>query len=88
MKGHTLTRRSHFLGRRLLGVLCCALFGIGCAASLQGRAVLPEGSATSPAVSQLNTALASAAMQTPAASAEYRVGAEDLLEGRVPSLER
>jgi polysaccharide export outer membrane protein len=66
--------------RRLLGLICCAIFGAGCATVLQTRVRLPESPATSPAVSAINTALASVTPSTSASSADYRLGAEDLLE--------
>jgi polysaccharide biosynthesis/export protein len=66
--------------RRLLGLSLCALCGAGCATVPQARVVLPDNATPSPAVSAINTALASAAVQTPTSSADYRLGAEDLLE--------
>jgi polysaccharide biosynthesis/export protein len=80
MKANTLIRLSHAFGGKLLGLLGCALFGAGCAGAPQARVVLPESPAVPPAVSQINSALTSAALQTPAASTDYRLGAEDLLE--------
>ena len=80
MKDKALTITSSSLGRRLFGLLFCALFGAGCATVPQARVISPESPATSPAVSEINTALVSAALQTPASSADYRLGAEDLLE--------
>jgi polysaccharide biosynthesis/export protein len=64
----------------LQGLLFCALFSAGCATAPQTRIALPESPATSSTVSTINTALASAALQTPASPADYRLGAEDLLE--------
>jgi polysaccharide biosynthesis/export protein len=68
------------LRRGLLGLLFCTLFGAGCAAVPQTRGLPPGSSATSPAVSAINTALASAPLPASASSADYRLGAEDLLE--------
>jgi polysaccharide biosynthesis/export protein len=80
MKNTALTIPSGSPGRRLLGLLVCALFGAGCATGSQTRVILPQSPAASPAVSEINTALSSAALQTSTASADYRLGAEDLLE--------
>jgi polysaccharide export outer membrane protein len=74
----SIPRRS--VRRRLLGLLFCALFGAGCATVPQTRVRLPESPATSPAVSAINTALASVTPSTSTSSADYRLGAEDLLE--------
>jgi polysaccharide biosynthesis/export protein len=70
----------HSIRRRLLGLVFCALFGAGCATMPQTRSQLPESPATSPAVSAINTALSSVTLPTSTSSADYRLGAEDLLE--------
>jgi polysaccharide biosynthesis/export protein len=80
MKENTLIRASHTWGGKLLGLFCCALFGAGCAGAPPPRVVYPESPAASPAVSQINSALTAAALQTSTASTDYRLGAEDLLE--------
>ena len=80
MKEHRLRRFPHAWGKSLVALACCALFGAGCVAAPQGRAVLPESPTPSPAVSEINSALASAAMESSVASDDYRLGAEDLLE--------
>jgi polysaccharide export outer membrane protein len=71
---------SGFLVRKLLGLSMCALVGVGCAAAPPSRTVLPESAASSPAVEHINSALASAALQTPAAPADYPLGPEDVLQ--------
>lgn len=80
MKEYTLRRFSHAWGRSLVALACCALFGGGCTAAPQGQAVLPAGPAPSTAVSEINSALAAAAIESSVASDDYRLGAEDLLE--------
>lgn len=66
--------------RMLLGLSVCALIGVGCAAAPQPRFIPTEGAASSPAIEHINSALASAALQTPAAAADYRLGPEDILQ--------
>jgi polysaccharide biosynthesis/export protein len=80
MTEHTLRRFAHAWGGRLAVLACCALFGGGCAAAPLGRAVPATSPAPTSAVSEINTALASAALQSSAPSDDYRLGAEDLLE--------
>jgi polysaccharide biosynthesis/export protein len=79
MKAQTLTRLSPTWGGRLVALACCALFGAGCAAAPQGRAALQESPAPPSAVAEINSALTSAATSS-ASAADYRLGAEDLLE--------
>jgi polysaccharide biosynthesis/export protein len=64
----------------LLALALCGLLGGGCAVAPQRPSALPESSAASTPVTQINSALASAALQTPVPSTNYRIGAEDLLE--------
>jgi polysaccharide export outer membrane protein len=80
MQQYLLSIIPRSMSRRLLGLLACALFGSGCATAPQTRVVLPDSAPSSPAVSAINSALASAALQTADVSADYRLGAEDLLE--------
>jgi len=79
---------SYFLKRRLLFLSLVTLLGGGCAPVMQspitpsdGPSVSPTGrrSAT-PTLADINRTLASVAMQAPASSSDYRIGAEDLLE--------
>jgi polysaccharide export outer membrane protein len=70
-------------GSRVLALTIGACLGVGCAAGPQGPVGLPPTAPTSPpsAVTEINNALtASAALQTPAASPDYRIGADDLLQ--------
>jgi polysaccharide export outer membrane protein len=79
MKSHQGTLRSGFWLKMLLVLSASTLLGAGCATAPQGRTALPESNAGSAAVEQINSALASAALQTPAAAADYRLGPEDVL---------
>jgi polysaccharide biosynthesis/export protein len=74
------TVSSPLLGRGLLALSLAALLGAGCAATPQSRGTSPENAAASPVVTQVNNALVSAALQAPASTADYRLGAEDLLD--------
>jgi polysaccharide export outer membrane protein len=69
-----------FLIRKLVGLSMCVLIGAGCAAPPQSRTISPETVTTSPAIEHINSALASAALQTPAAAADYSLGPEDVLQ--------
>jgi polysaccharide export outer membrane protein len=72
---------SHRIGG-LLALTAWALLGAGCGTVPQRQvAPLPESAGPSPAISQINNALAAAALQTSAAaSPDYRLGPEDLLQ--------
>src|SRR5919108_484432 len=72
--------------RSLLGLSACALVAAGCVATPRGQTV-PLTSANSPPTlverdhaTKLNSALAAAALHTAAATADYRLAPEDLLE--------
>jgi len=80
MRNHQRALRSGILIRKLLGLSVCALVGAGCATGPQSRVSPPESVASSPAIEAINSALASAAQQTPAAAADYRLGPEDVLQ--------
>ena len=56
------------------------LLAVGCAGTPQRLSTPPGGPATSSSVTQINSALASAALRFPAPNADYRIGAGDLLE--------
>jgi polysaccharide biosynthesis/export protein len=79
MHEHALTIPFQSSSRRLLGLLFFALLCAGCASPPQSRLAVPETPGSSSGVSQINTALSSAAMGAPAAG-DYRVGPEDLLD--------
>lgn len=80
MQKRTLTTPFHSLSRRLVGLLFFALFCAGCASPPQTRLTVPENPASPSGVSQINTALASAASGTPPTATDYRLGPEDLLD--------
>jgi polysaccharide biosynthesis/export protein len=80
MQKHRLTTSFHSQSGMLLGLLFFALFCAGCASPPQSRFTVPENAGIPSGVSQINTALTSAALQAPAAAADYRLGAEDLLD--------
>ena len=68
-----------FWMRSLPALSVWTLLAVGCATSPQSRVLPPENSATSPVVAEINNALTTAS-QTPASSADYRLGPEDFLE--------
>src|SRR5437867_908989 len=68
------------LSRDLLMLSSVALLGAGCATAQPGQLALPPRAATSHAQTEINNTLASLALQTPASSADYRLGPEDLVE--------
>jgi polysaccharide export outer membrane protein len=74
------TVSSPLLGRGLLALSLAALLGAGCAATPQHQSLAPANTTPSPMVTQVNSALVAATLQTPSAAADYRLGAEDLLE--------
>jgi polysaccharide export outer membrane protein len=80
MRHHQRSRCCRPRIKTLLALSLGALISVGCAATPQRLSAPPGSPASSPSVTQINSALASAALQTPVASTNYRVGAEDLLE--------
>jgi polysaccharide biosynthesis/export protein len=64
----------------LLALALGALLAVGCATAPSHLNALPERPANTSSVMQINSALASAALQAPEPSSNYRIGAEDLLE--------
>jgi polysaccharide export outer membrane protein len=68
------------LSRGLLALVLACLAAVGCARVPQTRMVSPDSSTASPTVTQINSALASMAMQTPGPSPDYHLGAEDVLQ--------
>jgi polysaccharide export outer membrane protein len=65
---------------RLLALSLATLLGVGCAGAPQRLSALLASPATSPSVTQINSALASAALRAPVPNADYQIGAEDLIE--------
>ena len=80
MRQHQRSRGSSPLIRAMLALFLGALFTAGCAVTPQRPRTLSESPVTPSVITQVNSALASAALQTPAANTNYRLGAEDLLE--------
>jgi polysaccharide biosynthesis/export protein len=74
------TVSSPFFGRGLLALSLAALLGAGCAVTPPSQSLAPANPTPSPMVTQVNSALVASALQTPSAAADYRLGAEDLLE--------
>jgi polysaccharide biosynthesis/export protein len=66
--------------KTLLTLSLATLLGVGCAGTPQRLSARPVSAATSPSVTQINSALVSAALQASVPNADYRIGAEDLLE--------
>ena len=79
MKKYQGTLGLSFFVRTLLGLSLCAIVGAGCAAP-QSRTSAPDLVSSSPTVEHINSALASAALQTPAIAGDYRLGPEDILQ--------
>jgi polysaccharide biosynthesis/export protein len=73
-------KSSYSLVRALLVLSLGTLLGAGCASSPQAWIAPPETTGSSPVMSQINSALASSALQGPSTTGDYRLGAEDLLE--------
>jgi polysaccharide export outer membrane protein len=80
MKQRHNTPACGFSLQSLLALAMGALLGAGCAPGPYNHVSPPESPATSPAVAEINSALASASLQTPASSADYRLGPEDLVQ--------
>jgi polysaccharide export outer membrane protein len=64
----------------LLALTMGAFLGAGCATVPEGQGVLPPSAAAVPGIAEINNALSSAALQTPSASPDYRLGPEDLVQ--------
>jgi polysaccharide export outer membrane protein len=79
MHEHALTTSFHLLSHGLPALLLFALLCAGCASPPPSRLAVPETPGNPSGVLQINTALASATMGTPAV-ADYRLGPEDLLD--------
>jgi polysaccharide export outer membrane protein len=74
------TASSCLFGKRLLALSLVTLLGAACAGAPERLHTLPGSPTSSPLVTQINSALASAALGTPVSDADYQIGAEDLLE--------
>src|SRR5262245_19972001 len=80
MRQHQLPGCSYPRIKILLALSLYALLEAGCAVAPHRLSALPGGPASSPSVTQINSALVSAAQQAPLPTADYRIGAEDVLE--------
>jgi polysaccharide export outer membrane protein len=81
MKNQPESRHPRSWISHLVALTAWALLGAGCGTVPQRQvAPLPESAGPSPAITEINNALAAAALQTPAASPDYRLGPEDLLQ--------
>ena len=80
MRRHQLPACSSPRIKILLALSLYTLLGVGCAVAPQPLSTVLGGPASSPSITQINSALASAAQQTPVSSTNYRIGAEDLIE--------
>jgi polysaccharide biosynthesis/export protein len=65
---------------RLLALTIWACLGGGCGTVPQSQVALPTSTPIPSAVTEINNALTAAAAQTPAASPDYHLGPEDLLQ--------
>ena len=74
------TASSYLFGILLLALALVPLLWVGCAGAPRRLSALPDSPVTAQSVTQLNSALVSAALLVPAHSADYQIGAEDLLE--------
>ena len=80
MTRQRVSRPLSFWISRVLTLTIGAFLGAGCATATASPVVLPPSAPTSPAITEINNALTAAALQTPAASPDYRLGPEDLLQ--------
>src|SRR5688572_29519892 len=85
MRARTVSRC--LFGKGLLALSLAALLGAGCAARPQSQSLPASNSgpssdaATSPMVTEVNSALATAsALQASGSTADYRLGPDDLIE--------
>ena len=80
MKKAQKTAPACWLSRGLLTLWLAALLGTGCTTAQPSQSLLLPQATTSHALTGINSALASLALQTPTSSADYRLGPEDLVE--------
>jgi polysaccharide biosynthesis/export protein len=84
MKQKHQLRSSGFLLKHLLVLLACVLVVAGCGGGVPPKQAMalndPQGSPKSAEASEINSALAAAALQSSVASADYQLAPEDLLE--------
>src|SRR5687768_5793757 len=63
----------------LLALSLVALLGAGCAVTPRSQRILPAQTAASPPATQINSALAQVTSGGPTSTADYRLGADDLI---------
>lgn len=80
MKKTQKTVPACWLSRGLRTLSLSALLGTGCAMAQPSQPMLLTRATTSHAQTEINSALASLALQTPTSSADYCLGPEDLVE--------
>jgi polysaccharide export outer membrane protein len=71
---------SRILVECLLALPLAALLGSGCAVTPLSQSIPPAQAAASPTATQINSALAHMTSAGPTSTADYRLGADDLLE--------
>jgi polysaccharide export outer membrane protein len=64
----------------LLALSLVALLGVGCAVTPRSQRILPAQTAASPTATQINSALAHVTSGGTTSTADYRLGADDLIE--------
>jgi polysaccharide biosynthesis/export protein len=80
MKRPRARRPRSFWTSCLLALTMGAFLGAGCATVPESQVVLPPSAPAAPGIAEINNALSSAALQTPSASPDYRLGPEDLVQ--------
>jgi polysaccharide biosynthesis/export protein len=80
MKNLPESRCSRSWISHVLALTAWAVLGAGCGTAPPPQVYIPPSAGTPPLISEINKALTTAALQTPAASPDYRLGAEDLLQ--------
>jgi polysaccharide biosynthesis/export protein len=80
MKRPRARRACGFWTSCLLALTTGAFLAAGCATVPESQVVPPPSASAPPAIAEINNALSAAALQTPSASPDYRLGPEDLLE--------
>jgi polysaccharide export outer membrane protein len=64
----------------LMALMIAAFLGAGCATVPESQVGLPPSAPASTAITEINNALSAAALQTPSAAPDYRLGPEDLVQ--------
>jgi polysaccharide biosynthesis/export protein len=80
MKNQLESRAPKYGMGSLLSLIIWTLLGAGCATAPQSQVVPLERAGPSPVMAEINNALTTAALQTPTASPDYRLGPDDFLQ--------